>query len=80
MNKTYLGLVNTFFSPALIIFNITRKVDKKDKEYTINVPVPGSQKIEYDKAILVFSLNMIELGMVFATIKSPSCILFVRIS
>lgn len=74
-DKTYLGLIDEFVSPASITFNITESVqdaDRYDKEYTIRVPADGSTPVEYDKAIIVFRLDMTEVGAVFATIKRPT--------
>jgi hypothetical protein len=74
----YLGLFHTFSSLASINFNITDPVNTDDEEYTIHVPAAGSREIEFDKAVLGFRIDTLEVGAVFITIKSPSHILFVR--
>lgn len=79
-NNKYLGLINKFVLPASITFNMTEIVDKHDEEYTICVPAVGSDEIEFDKAIRVFKMDMMEVGAIFVTIKSPSHTLLVRIS
>lgn len=74
-DKTYLGLIDEFVSPASITFNITETVQdtyRHDKEYTIRVPAAGSAPVEFDKAIIVFRLDMTEVGAIFTTIKRPT--------
>jgi len=76
----YLGPIHEIVSPALITFNIVETVDKFNnyKAYTIVVPAPGSEQIEFDKAIKVFRFDMTEVGAVFVTIKDSSHSLLVR--
>ncbi|VVC36591.1 GPS motif,PLAT/LH2 domain [Cinara cedri] len=73
LNK-YLGSIDKFILPASITFDVeTEIVDKCDgEEYTILVPAVGSKEIEFDKAIRVFKLDMMEVGAIFITVKSPS--------
>lgn len=73
----YFGLFHTFFSPTSVTFNITNFADTYDEEYTIHVPAAGSREIEFDKAVLGFRIDTMEVGAVFLTIKSPSHILLV---
>lgn len=73
----YLGLINTFNLPASITFKTTEITDKYGKEYTIRVPAVDSTNIEFDKAILVFRLDMLEMGAIFVTIKNSSHALLV---
>lgn len=54
-------------------------MDELDMEYTICVPAAGSEYIEFDKAIQVFRLDMIEVGAIFITIKESSHVLLVCI-
>lgn len=77
-DEKYLGLFRSFVSPASITYNITDTVDTHDEEYTINVPATGSQEIEFDKAVLGFRIDMMEVGAIFTTIKNPSRVLLVR--
>lgn len=78
-SRKYLGIISTFVSPASITFNVNETVDEFDVEYTIRVPAAGSEQIEFDKAILVFRLDMMETGAIFITIKKSSHTLLVRI-
>jgi len=55
-------------------------MDKCEKEYTIRVPAADSKNIEFDKAILVFKFDMLEVGATFVTIKNSSHVLLVRIT
>jgi len=76
-DRKYLGLIDNFVSPASITFNTTETVHEQDKMYTIRVPAAGSEKIEFDKAIIVFRLDMTEIGAIFMTIKHSTHALLV---
>lgn len=70
--------IDNFTNPASISFNITEIVDENAKEYTIQVPATGSEPVEFDKAVLVFRMDMTEVGAIFMTIKNPKYPLLVR--
>lgn len=76
-NRKYLGLIDNIIFPASIRFNIAETVRAKYITYTIRVPAAGSEKIIFDKAIIVFRLDMTEIGAVFATIKHSTHVLHV---
>lgn len=78
-DRKYLGLIDNFISPASITFNSTETVHEQDKKYTFRVPAVGSEKIEFDKAIVVFRLDMTEIGAIFITIKHSTHALLVII-
>lgn len=80
INGKYLGMIHELISPASIYFNMSEAVNKFNdyKVYTIVVPTAGSEKIERDMAILVFRLDMTEIGAVFVTIRDFSHGLLVR--
>lgn len=78
-NSKYFGTINKFVLPASITFNTTETVNKiYDKEYIISVPAVDSRQIEFDKAILVFRLDMMKIGAIFVTIRNIPHPLLVR--
>lgn len=78
LNGKYLGLIKKFVLPASIMFNMDETLDKiYDKEYAITVPASNSKQIEFDKAVLVFRLDMMKVGAIFVKIRNSPCALLV---
>lgn len=73
-------MMNRLVLPASMFFNIAEPLNEiYDREYVISVPAADSRQIEFDKAILVFRVDMMKIGAIFVTIRNISHLLLVRI-
>ncbi|XP_050530398.1 uncharacterized protein LOC126899479 isoform X2 [Daktulosphaira vitifoliae] len=66
----YRGLTRNFNAHTSIHFNLTGTLNESLMEYTIRVPAHGSQRLDFDKAVVVFKFDTKEFGSLVVKVES----------